>query len=411
MKRNRSTSFGILAISAMVLSACAGNADGDANTIDLWLPPQADIANASEWDPILADFEAERGVDVRVRIIPWESYEEAFLAGVSGGEGPDVGLMYSEMMGEYLAQGAIVPFDDYLPGSDAPEYLYLDQGQVDGEQVAIPLVVGGARVMYYNADLLAQAGIEEPPSTWEEFLQACEQLLEAGITPFQQPWGHHNGMLNEHFYPFLWQAGGQMYTEDGTATAFNSPEGLAAAEFLMQLRESEIVTDASTSLIDVDVETEFTSGQSAFMFSSDANYANYDENDFELGFIDSLEETRRGTFVAADSLVMLEQCPDKQLCTDLVTYITSPDQMAQFHEIAPYPPLTEGAEYVAPDIFEDLYAEEDILHNLPVAAGSSAASNALHRNLQQMILGQKTPEEALADAAHEGDLALENAQR
>ena len=36
---------------------------------------------------------------------------------------------------------------------------------------------------WYNKDLFAQAGITEPPATWEEFLADVQKLKDAGITP------------------------------------------------------------------------------------------------------------------------------------------------------------------------------------------------------------------------------------
>ncbi|MHA6630006.1 extracellular solute-binding protein [Pseudonocardia sichuanensis] len=413
MKRRRPVVTGVVAgVAAAALSGCAGNAAGaDPQALDLWLPPQADITDASDWDPILAGFEQQHGVDVNVRIIPWDSYEAAFLTGVSGGEGPDVGLMYTDMMGDYLVHGAIVPFGGHLDAAGPPDYLYLERGVVDGEQVAIPFVVGGVRVLYYNADLLAAAGVDEPPATWDEFLAACERLRAAGTTPLVQPWGHHRGMLNENFFPFLWQAGGTLFTEDGSATAFHSPEGVAAATYLLRLQETGAMPDSVTSLIADDAESAFLRGESAFLFSSDAKYATFDREDFDLGFVASLEGERRGTFVATDSLVVLDECADEQLCTDLAVYITSPPQMEQFHELAQYPPLSTGEEYVAPPEFRSVYAQDDLMHNLPIVAGSPAVYNSLLTNLQQMLLGQKTPEQALADAAADGDRALRLAQR
>lgn len=410
MKANRAAILLAAATGVGLAAACGGSA-GEADSLDLWLPPQANIANASDWDPILADFEADRSVEVNVRIIPWENYEEAYLTGITGGEGPDVGLMYSSMMADYLAQDVLVPFDEYLSNADVPDYLYLEEGAVAGQQVAIPLVVGGVRVLYYNADLLAEAGINEPPATWNEFLDAAAQLTDAGITPLVQPWGGHSGMLNENFFPLLWQADGELFSEDGSATAFNSSEGEEAAGFLQELMDTGALSAATLSMNPDDAESQFIAGEAAFIFSSDARYDNFSDGGFEVGLVASLENQTRSTFVAADALVMLDQCPDKQLCTDLVTYITSPEQMVQFHELAPYPPLSTGEEYTAPEIFRDIYEEEGLLQSLPIVPGSVGVYNALHANLQQMLLGQKTPEQALADAADEGDRALETAQR
>jgi len=49
-----------------------------------------------------------------------------------------------------------------------------------------------AMFIYYNKDLFAKAGIEKLPTNWEEFLDTCEQLKQAGITPLSWPGGFPN---------------------------------------------------------------------------------------------------------------------------------------------------------------------------------------------------------------------------
>lgn len=52
----------------------------------------------------------------------------------------------------------------------------------DGKIWALPIDVNGAGVIY-NKVAFAQAGIQSPPTTWPQFLAACEALQEAGIIP------------------------------------------------------------------------------------------------------------------------------------------------------------------------------------------------------------------------------------
>ena len=44
-------------------------------------------------------------------------------------------------------------------------------------------LAASARLLFYNTDLFAQAGIDEPPATWDELLDDVQALKEAGITP------------------------------------------------------------------------------------------------------------------------------------------------------------------------------------------------------------------------------------
>lgn len=409
--------FGGAACLTFAVAGCASGGGSNASELEIWLPTTFADATSNEektaWEEILAPFEEEHDVSVNVTLIPWESYEEKYLTGVSSGEGPAVGYMYTEMMGDYVSNGALAPFDEYLSDETKDESLFLEQGQVDGKQYAMPFAVGGMRVLYGNMDLLAQAGITEMPTTWDEFLEDSATLLAAGVTPVLQPWGAPDrGMLNQTFFPLLWQAGGEILNEDGTKTAFNSPEGVNAANFLKTLIDTGAMPSSVSGLNADDARAVFKDGGSAFAFESDGQYSDLQEGGFELAFVPALEDERKMTFVASDSLVMLESCADKALCTQLVEFMLDGPQMEKFHsEIVAFPPVATDEKPNTDSPFAEAYQEmSDNLRSLPIAAGGAAVYNSLYQNLQQMILGQKTPEQALADAAAAGDAALAKAQ-
>lgn len=394
------------------LAACATDGAAADKALEVWMPTTFAAATADEeaatWRSILAPFEEEHGVEVNVTLVPWASYEEKYLTGVSSGQGPDVGYMYTEMMGDYVSNGALASFDDHLSEETTSKMLYLDQGKVDGSQYAMPFVVGGIRLLWGNMDLLASAGIDEVPTTWDEFLDDARTLHDAGITPLYQEWGAPNrGMLNATYFPLLWQAGGEILNEEGTATAFNSDAGLAAAEFLKTLLDEGLMPADVSGLTPEEVQSAFYKGETAFFFGSDGTWADLEQAEMNAEFVPGLVGKQAGTFVASDALVMFESCADKQLCADLVAFLLGGDQMAEFHQqIVAYPPVATD-EQSEPTKFTETYAESaQSLHSLPIAAGGAGVYNALYENLQQMVLGQKSPQQALADAAEAGDAAL-----
>ena len=67
----------------------------------------------------------------------------------------------------------------YQPGSDGAEPQLLCGQQISYE---IPYQMKANGYMY-NKALFEQAGITEVPSTWQEFLETCQKLKDAGITP------------------------------------------------------------------------------------------------------------------------------------------------------------------------------------------------------------------------------------
>lgn len=398
---------------ALGLSACGeSSGGGSADTIELWMPTPLGSnganAEAAAWKEIVAPFEQEHGVTVNLTSIPWESYEEKYLTGVASGDGPDVGYMYTEMMGDYIAQGALVPFDEHLDSAAAEKMLYLDQGQFEGQQYALPIVVGGIRLLYGNMDLLKSVGYDAMPTTWDEFIDAATKVSESGSTGFLQEWGQPDrGMLNGAYFPYLWQAGGTLFTEDGTATTFNSPAGVEAATFIRDLLDSGAMPSTVSGLSEDDIRNSFISGDVAFVTGTDATYEEFSNGGFELAFVRSLEKETGGTFVASDSLVLFENAADKELCSALVQHLLAGPQMEKMHtDIVPYPPIGSDETVSGENRFTEAYSNSELLHSLPIVASSAGPYNALYANLQQMVLGQKSPEQALTDAAAEGDSAL-----
>jgi len=418
MKRSNRNMATVAAGTVLVLGlgACgSGAGSGGDDTLKLWVPPlgTSDAGNeAGTWDDLLAGFEEEHGVDVQATVIPWASYEEKYLTGVSSGDGPDVGYMYSEMLGDYLDQGALAPFDEYMAPETLEGMKYLDLGNVDGKQYGMPFIVGNVRVLYANTEILDKAGVDKLPATWDEFATAASTVSSSGSTGLLQEWGAPDrGMLNSAFFPWLWQAGGDIFTEDGSATAFNSPAGVAAAQQIRDLIDSGAMPSGVSGLSADEVKDAFLDGKTAFWQGDEASLPEVEEAGFDFDTVASLTGDQQGTFVAADSLVMLDSCDDKQLCSDLVAYIEAGEQMAKVHELAAYPPIAADEKPREPNRFTPVYDEQsDMLHTLPIVAGSPAVYNALYENLQQMVLGQKTPEQAMKDAATEGDAAIESAR-
>ncbi|NPB03074.1 MAG: extracellular solute-binding protein [Thermotogae bacterium] len=76
-------------------------------------------------------------------------------------------------------------------------------------------------VLFYNADLMDSLGLN-PPRTWEDLKDVCVEAKRRGV------WGFAFSIDPWIFYTIFRQKG-------GTGLNFNSPEGIAALEFLRDL--------------------------------------------------------------------------------------------------------------------------------------------------------------------------------
>ncbi len=392
-----------LAAGALLLSGCQA-ADSGRETITVWLPPFASDAAATGdlelWNDIVAPFEQEHDVDVDITIIPWESFEERFLTGFSSGDGPDLGYMYAEMIGDYIVRGQLASFEPYLTAEDRAPYYFLEQGLFNGEQYGFPIVVGGARVVYYNKAVLAAAGVTEPPATWDEFIAAGTAVKQSGATPVLMAWGGPGvGVLAQNYIAPLWQAGGEIINDAGTAAAFNTPAGVRAAQFIYDLRFTyDLISETTTAMNNEDLRVAFEAGDVGFVFGDDSDAPRYEDAGIDLGMI-VLEDQERATFVAADVLVLAKESAHQELATQLAVFMTSGPSMDRFNTIASYPPISSDQTTGVNPLFADLYSvDADVLRTYPAVPNSASLYTGLYENLQQMLLGSKTPEQALQDA-------------
>ena len=406
----------LVLISVMVvalITSCSGtpadkeNEPGVVKNLKLWMPPfgTTEALDKDFWAQEMINFETENNAKVAIEITPWDNYEEKYLTGISSGNGPDIGYMYMEMISDFIDMKALEPFDSYLTDDDKDNYLYLDKGFVQGKQYMLPIIVGNPRIIVANMDILAKSGITSVPKTWDKFIEVGQQIQKDSpdVYVFLQAWGEPAmGAMNALYYPYLWQAGGDLFNDDGTKAIFNSSEGLKAAQFLYDLKfKYKFIPDSALSLKENDMATGFLNGNVAFTSMSSSSTKSLAETDIKWDFVLSLEDKTGGTFIAADSLVLLSGSKEKELAADMAKFITSGPIMTKFHkELTPYPPIAKDEQYNDDERFKKIFEENiNSLHTLQPVKGSFKVVDMLRQNLQRMMMGEMTPQQALEEAS------------
>src|SRR5690625_7715563 len=82
----------------------------------------------------------------------------------------------------------------------------------------------------------------------------------------------------------------------------------------------------SSGLDGDDTEAMFLEGRAAFAPGATGQLGLFGEELAEFEFIDSLARVTRATFVANDALILTEKCPDKELGTALIEFLTRSEE-------------------------------------------------------------------------------------
>jgi multiple sugar transport system substrate-binding protein len=190
-------STAVLAILLLVVGGCTGTPDGDvaptddgaAPTDDGAAPPGATVVtfwqtqfneDENEWWAGLVDAfnEAQDEVVVRHSVVPGDAWDQRMTAAQAAGNAPDIYTMNYGLISNAARTGQIQSLASAISAEawDDLDENVREMVSVDGEEYAYPLLVEPSAVLYYRRDLFAEAGIEGPPTTWDELIEYAERL-------------------------------------------------------------------------------------------------------------------------------------------------------------------------------------------------------------------------------------------
>lgn len=227
---------------ATAAPASGGAATASAGGGAMTLPAECSTVDLQYWNPftgpdqpfmqtIVDNFNAANP-NVKVTMTAQAEYNTQLSTAAASGTLPDVAIINEDQVATQAFNGVIRPMDDVLPqmglsASDFPEVAW-NAGTVAGKQYAIPLSFV-AMTMYYNEDLLKQAGLSAPPTNAEEFDKAATAMTSGDNKGFLIT----NGFpVQQIFQQLLHQYGGTEFSEDGTKATWNSEAGVQALQWM-----------------------------------------------------------------------------------------------------------------------------------------------------------------------------------
>lgn len=115
-----------------------------------------------------------------------EEYDAKVNAKITAGDCPDVYICNpGPNLDVYVEAGACQPINQYLDADPAWKDSFtegiFDRITYDGDIMAVPANFTAA-LCFYNTEIFDQVGVV-PPTTFEEWLDVCQKIQDAGITP------------------------------------------------------------------------------------------------------------------------------------------------------------------------------------------------------------------------------------
>jgi len=207
-------------------------------TIELWQHDSGGKINGMK--EVIAGFnKVYPNITVNQTVVPYDDYQTKIAASVPAGTGPDVAMSYFGWIPLWSKQGFIVPLPDSVAQEvDAQFVPFAQVTNVEGKQYSVLTSVRNF-ALFYNTKLLKEAGVDKPPATWDEFVDAAKKCTKYDANGNITQAGYFFGWEEDgwNFYrPVIQSFGGEWSSADGKTTLFNkSEEAKQAWQFLLDL--------------------------------------------------------------------------------------------------------------------------------------------------------------------------------
>lgn len=287
--------------------------------------------------------------------------------------------------------------DEFIPAT-------FDTVNYDGKTFGVPKQTD-AGFLYYRSDK-----VDTPPETWQAVYE--DAAAQDGIA-YQ---GAAYEGLTVDFLELAYGAGGEVLSEDGSQVLINSPENVAALQFMVDGIADGAAPKAVTTYMEEQARRAFEAGRATYMRNWPYAYALGNESDikgdFEVAPLPSWEGGEAASILGGHNLVVSAFSENPGGALKLIDFLTSPEIIQQ-----------DAADFSLAPVLVETYDDPEVQKALPFSAELKQAveqgrsrpvspvypqiSQAIYENVNAALAGQATPQEALEKAQTDMEQALE----
>jgi multiple sugar transport system substrate-binding protein len=246
MKTARIVTFPVMLI-LLAFSACMRAGKQDTRTLTLA------INSGVEGDALkqaAKDYEAQTGVHINIAEFPYANLFEKELIDLNAHSGAyDLIMLDDPWFPKFASLNVLSDLSPLLQkrGQSEPDNDFVTTSLAlcrepyqTGTLLALPYV-GNSQLFFYRKDLFQKHNLKEP-ATWDDVLAAAKIISEqetTGSPDGGKTYGYvmraaQGNAAVADFMPIFWAFGGEMFDGSGQSTV-NSPEGIAALKFMIEL--------------------------------------------------------------------------------------------------------------------------------------------------------------------------------
>jgi ABC-type glycerol-3-phosphate transport system substrate-binding protein len=358
---------------------------------------------------------------VKVDSVPAEDNYSKLVLTTEAGNPPDVYMSYFTLGA--ATNGLALDISPYIEKEGDEWFKSLSENgwvfhEYAGKYYGVPWRVAPSMVIL-NTDLLAKNNLSLPKNdwTWEDFLSYAKTMThpDTGEYGFCIMGSAEDPGTDYQFYPFLFEAGGKMINDKGLS-AFNSPEGAEALQFMVDMINTDKVTPPGTTSATANACIDLLAAGKVGMWTNANLWVGIIRGtypDVKITVVPMPTHTTTGALNGGTGFSISPKSKNPDAAWEFIKFMVSEESMrawtSAFYFTPPNVSILNDPEFLKdPEQAATAYAMlNQKMYPLAHYPDSSNLESILRSYIQAAYLQQSTPADALAGAAAEWDAALE----
>ena len=352
-------------------------------------------------------FTAETGIQVNPTFVAYEELAPKILTSAQSG-GYDVILGDCIWPAQFAKAGLVLDVTDRVNELELDDIYQgaLDATRYEGSYYGMPWL-NDVKYMFVNKELLAQAGIEEVPTTWDELIADAQACKDQGICEYPIVGCYAQAECLVCDYTCIAGSFGGAFVDENNNPTLNSPENVQALEFMAKTLEDGLCNPKSLEMIEDDVLSTFAAGSAVFAINWTYQYAAMNDEAQSTvagqGVIIPIPGTDKAVSATVNGgmpLMITAGCQHPDEAWQYMLFLASKEMQAQY--CANALPIWKSL-YTDEQVIETAGAEVvsasqtqfDYIVNRPMVPYYNELSTSMQTEIQLVLLGEKTAQEAL----------------
>lgn len=301
------------------------------------------------WDWAIENLKKDHPeITINAQVYPSNTYRDQLDTRIAGNDWPDVMRYTYQRLGKFKESDTMLDLGPYISEESLNDLIpaFRAACTYNGKLVAMPHHTD-VIALFYNKQMLADAGIEVPGSlseAWsvEEFTEIARKLKTANNLDYAMGGIWENGS-GYRYLPFLYMYGGALMSEDQTEITMITPAALEAIQLYESWRKEDLINNVAFTATPA-CNMMFVAKQTAFAFAGSWHCSYMQENMANEWGVTYMPQKngKTGSDMGGNGIFAYTGTKYPKAAAIVVEYLTRAENMKGFCEAGNFIPVRQS---------------------------------------------------------------------